>query len=123
MAADTGFPWTVADYDEQMIEEFRTLMIDARAALNQRAHAEIGVPLKSRTQIELAELEHEIEQRELRKRAQAGDPDALAYLALQAAELEILADDVDQRNAAIETALNGRPGEHGRVDEEPPTTD
>jgi len=122
MAADTGFPWTVAAYDEQTIEEFRTLMIDAQTAQNQRAHADTGAPLKSRTEIELAELEHEIEQRELRKRAQGGDPEALADLALQAAELELLADDVDRRNAAIEATLHVRSGELVQIDDEPTTT-
>lgn len=118
-----AFPLTVRQYDEQMTAAQFDLRVLLRKAHNLVDHERRGVALKSDTELELEELEQQIAERELRRRAQAGDSDALSALALQAAELEILAGRADANCAAQEAAINAgsRPRDDARV-RPPPVT-
>lgn len=84
----SDFPWTVEQYEKQ------TTSIENQVALqrilNDDAHADHGTPLVSDDEFRVRALERRLAERELRRRAAAGDKAAHAQLVRKAAMLEIL---------------------------------
>jgi len=107
-SSEDGFAWTVAEYDRQMPGPFFELMVLVQEARNRQDHEQNGAPLKPRALIELELIEEHIAARELRRRAEAGDVDALAVLVEEAARVELLIEKAEAHCAAQWAAIQAR---------------
>ncbi|HEY3867610.1 MAG TPA: hypothetical protein VGM10_04650 [Actinocrinis sp.] len=95
--AAEGFAWTVVQFDAGRDGRLLFARMVAEAA-NFDANSRRGEPIKSAAELELDVLADEVEQRELRIRAEVGDPAALTELVEQAAQYEIALADVEEHN-------------------------
>lgn len=95
----------LARFDRSNAETDLPLLMMLREAQNRAAHRDHGEPLRSASEIRLQLLQERLEARELHRRADAGDRQAVAALVRQAAELELLLEAARTRVAEEEKQL------------------
>jgi hypothetical protein len=103
----SSFPWSVEAWDRRHSGYQHPGIRFIQHAQNRRDHELHGVPLKSDAEFDLEGLEEQLAGRELRVRADDGDPEAVALLVEEAARYELMIDRARERAAAREARRGG----------------